>query len=409
VKAARVQDRVRSPRPKSGRSTRGGASSQALARQVRSDRAASGPVPAEPLDPSQGVKTGSETASRAAPEEAGGSLPSARMARTAVGTGLHHLLLVSLKERWKRYRKRLRSCRQSFSEEAVHDLRVELRRLLSLAELTGIFVSGRRRERTRLRLKKQLDWFGDLRDTQAQLLHLVPLMVRFAAAPLFRDYLLKRERRCLRVVARRLWRFKPSRLKKSVDRIRREIKVRFERGREDQDAHAMRRALGRAFWRVTCLQQRVDAARSDTIHRTRIAFKKYRYMVESLAPLLPGISDRTLQAMHDFQDLMGHIQDMEILLATFEGFVRRDKPVAQHLPALCAELERRRQAALRAYFEHADRLLEFRPAAFWEPAGRPTAVADVPDCSGSPSRPERPRRLALKRAKLAAPTLPPIL
>jgi CHAD domain-containing protein len=285
----------------------------------------------------------------------------------------------------------------------VHDLRVELRRLLSLTELTGIFVSGRRREKTRLRLKRQLDWFSDLRDAQAQLLHLEPLAARFAAAPLLRDYLRKHEERSLREAARRLRRFKPSRLAKSLDRIRRQIKARLRRALEDQDTLAMRRALGRAFWRVTCLQERVDADRSETIHRTRVAFKKYRYMVESLAPVLPGVTSRALQAMHDFQDLMGHIQDMEVLLSTFEAFVRKDKPAASHLPALRAELKRRRQAALRAYFDQAGRLFEFRPAAFWEPAASPEAAANGPSSTQSPFRPGRPSRLPRKQAAAGAP------
>src|SRR5262245_46948257 len=48
--------------------------------------------------------------------------------------GLHKLER-SLKKHWKWYRRELDHCQIGFSEEAVHDFRVETRRLLSLVEL----------------------------------------------------------------------------------------------------------------------------------------------------------------------------------------------------------------------------------------------------------------------------------
>jgi hypothetical protein len=41
------------------------------------------------------------------------------------------LLTGALQAQWKRYRKKLKRCQQKFSEKAVHDSRVETRRLLA--------------------------------------------------------------------------------------------------------------------------------------------------------------------------------------------------------------------------------------------------------------------------------------
>lgn len=49
----------------------------------------------------------------------------------------------SLNTQWRRYRKRLKRCQERFSEDAVHDSRVETRRLLSTIELLGAFIPER--------------------------------------------------------------------------------------------------------------------------------------------------------------------------------------------------------------------------------------------------------------------------
>jgi len=56
-------------------------------------------------------------------------------------------------------------------------------------------------------------------------------------------------------------------------------------------------AITRAFDRVAQLCDRVKASDTDTIHCTRIAFKRFRYMTEALAPLLPAVTDHHRQAM----------------------------------------------------------------------------------------------------------------
>ena len=77
---------------------------------------------------------------------------------------------VSLKKQWKRYRKELKRCQRKFSEKAVHQSRVETRRLLSIVELLDPFTPDGRLDKIRACLKRHLDTFDDLRDTHVQLL-----------------------------------------------------------------------------------------------------------------------------------------------------------------------------------------------------------------------------------------------
>ena len=47
----------------------------------------------------------------------------------------NQLLLEGLENRWKKYREELNRCRAEFSNEAIHDLRVAVRRLLAFLQL----------------------------------------------------------------------------------------------------------------------------------------------------------------------------------------------------------------------------------------------------------------------------------
>jgi CHAD domain-containing protein len=296
-----------------------------------------------------------------APGPIGRRLRPAGRGLSAGQSGLHRHLRTSLKEQWKRYRRRLRRCRKECSEEAVHDLRVEIRRMLSSVELTGAFASRRHREKNERLLKKHLESFGELRDTQVQLLRLGSFVPGYAAARLFQEALRRQEAGLLRLAGRRVRRFRPARLRRALERVRREIKTRRAGGLERRDGMVIRRALNRAFSRVVRLQQKVHPQRRDTIHRTRVAFKKFRYMVEALAPLLPRVSAERLQAMHDHQNLMGDIQDLEVLRLGFEAFEGEENLAAEDACAFRRELERRSESAVRACLSRAGRLAEFKP------------------------------------------------
>ena len=70
------------------------------------------------------------------------------------------------------------------------------------------------------------------------------------------------------------------------------------------------------------------------VHRTRIAFKKFRYMVEQLRSLIPGLPGGLPGKLRGHQKLMGDIQDCETLLAALDKFVRKEKSEARPAPQI---------------------------------------------------------------------------
>jgi CHAD domain-containing protein len=74
------------------------------------------------------------------------------------------------------------------------------------------------------------------------------------------------------------------------------------------------RAVDEAFLITKRRRDWVNPAQATSIHRVRIAFKTFRYTVEVTHPLLEDFPAENLKRMHDYQSLMGEIQDMEVIL-----------------------------------------------------------------------------------------------
>src|ERR687892_541654 len=71
-------------------------------------------------------------------------------------------------KQWRRYRKAFKDCQRDFSENSVHELRVETRRLLALVALFHALWWDERLAEIERRLKRLFKGFSRLRDTHVQ-------------------------------------------------------------------------------------------------------------------------------------------------------------------------------------------------------------------------------------------------
>jgi CHAD domain-containing protein len=273
---------------------------------------------------------------------------------------LRHLTR-SLKTQWKRYRKKLQRCQKHFSEEAVHDSRVETRRLLSLVELLSSFLPAARVKKVEVALKHHLDTFDDLRDTQVQLLAVDHLLQDFPAASAFHEFLLCRQARFTKRTRRAIKRVKTNRLGNWLAASRREVNARRKRCEPQTASLLLLQSVERAFERTRQLRARITPRDTSTIHCTRVAFKKFRYMVETLSNYLPAANEKFLAAMHHYQTLMGDIQDAEVLLRTYDKYLLKKELKLKPTRRLRQELVQNRQKLIRTYLTASDHLLEFWP------------------------------------------------
>jgi len=263
-----------------------------------------------------------------------------------------------LRKQWKRYRKRLKCCQLQSSEEAVHEFRVETRRLASLLELLRPFLEARCLGKAEAVLKCHLDIFKETRDTHVQLIAVAKMRDGNPAAKSFYEYLVDREARCARKARKNLKRIKPKRVARMIRAFRTELKRWRAEVPEAQSRALLFQGVSTAFERTLESRDRIDPARTDTIHRTRVCFKKFRYMVEMLGDYVPG-SRRLCQAMHRYQTRMGVIQDNEVLLSQYDKFLRKHRVQAAPTRRFRDQLLRRRKTLVAAYLKSADEILKF--------------------------------------------------
>src|SRR5438046_2618036 len=131
------------------------------------------------------------------------------------GAWSKHLIL-SLDKLWDCYRKASKRCQKKFSEDSVHELRVATRRLLSQVGLIATPVPSDQLEDLRDELKRRLDSFDDLRDTQVQLGYIGKSVGRLPELKPLCKKLRSRERCLIESLARKVKRSKTKGLGKSI-------------------------------------------------------------------------------------------------------------------------------------------------------------------------------------------------
>ena len=273
-------------------------------------------------------------------------------------------LAEALESRWQLYRERLCRCQEEFSEKAVHELRVATRRLLAeVALLTGVAPSGAL-EKARRMLKRRLRALGDLRDTQVLRQFIEQRIARFPELSSLRSRLKRRARRLAPLAAQAVGRCKTRKLEKLIAAVRKSLTANAGQPRaQSRLASSVLRTVAQAYAEAVERRQAIDLAELRTVHQTRVAFKRFRYMLESLSPQITGLSRRQLRALAYYQRKMGIIQDLEVMRECVARHVRGNKGREVMLQRFSRHLRQRRARALRSFLKSADRLY-----AFWPPA-----------------------------------------
>lgn len=246
-------------------------------------------------------------------------------------------LAAALQRQWKRYRKALKCCQRDFSERSIHASRIEARRLAAQLDLLRVFAPRRKLEKAHRSIKHHLDTFDPLRDVHVQRAMLKKECGRIDGSRVIGKILSKREQKCQRAAERRIRKIRIRPTHRVVEMLVERLQERGKSpARMRRDRGIILHSVETAFAHVVECRRLMNASEPATIHRVRVAFKRFRYMMEAMWLLLPEITRRRLAAMKAFQDLLGDLQDTDVFLA------RVDKLIAKHRvePADVASLRR---------------------------------------------------------------------
>lgn len=265
-----------------------------------------------------------------------------------------HIFLEILDERWKTYGEELNNCRTEFSAAAVHDLRLATRRLLACIEMGRVLDPHTRLQIVRRTLKNQIDDLDDLRDVQVMLAETEETLPNLPELKPIQTYLQSAEKKLLRAARKQIKTFSLMGLNKRIFKIRDSLVKRLESSEAQAE---LLQALDNAFLTVTQRYGQIDAAQSATIHRLRLAFKKFRYMLEIIHPTLPNFPVENLERMHDYQAKMGEVHDVEMFLNLITEFSEQDasydpQPARHYYEKIHADI-------ISTYLDDKDELLIF--------------------------------------------------
>ncbi len=266
------------------------------------------------------------------------------------------MLLEGFDKRRRTFERRMKKAQLKPSEKAVHEVRIAARRLISLLAVIEHIVGSRRIKRARSRIKEQLDGLGAMRDVQVQKVYTRALLTDFPQLISFHKSLCVTERRLRRRARMQLRRFNLKALIRETNRVLEHFVASIDPD-DDRIGRQIGASLNDAFSRVLVLRARIDPDLPRSIHRTRLAFKKFRYTAEIAAPQFEEFTDGRLQAMHDFQDRMGTIQDLNSLLDAMMDFRRRSGRTS--LLVVENELRRRRRHFVDEFVKSTDEIRFF--------------------------------------------------
>jgi CHAD domain-containing protein len=267
------------------------------------------------------------------------------------------LLLQGLDARWENYQAELENCRSQFTEDHVHDLRVATRRMLALIRLLNSISPQPRLKKMARAFKSQLDEFDDLRDTQVILAELTGILQELPQLEEFEAHLRAHEEHMFQDLHEELEQWDLSKLSQWIHKSWQAL---------ENDPHAdlitlILDAVDDTFLTVRQRLGWVDIDRSATIHRVRVVFKAFRYMVEIVHPLLKDFPPGSLKRMNEYQTLMGNIQDVEVFARTLASFT--ENATFPELEAVHQYYVMRRSQAIDSFIRSMDQL-----HTFWRPA-----------------------------------------
>jgi CHAD domain-containing protein len=170
----------------------------------------------------------------------------------------------------------------------------------------------------------------------------------------FQEYLRPKEKHLMRLAHKDIKSLKMEILSKRIRKLNQTIK---EFKQIDLDTSVFL-AVDEAYIIVNQRYALVDASQPATIHHLRIAFKKFRYMIEVIYPFLENLPLDYLKRLHDYQAVMGDIQDMEVALQELADFGEL-APASYDPEPVCAYYRERHAQAILRFIEDKGEIITF--------------------------------------------------
>jgi len=236
---------------------------------------------------------------------------------------------------------------KSHNAEAVHDLRVSIRRFVQALRVLKPCFRGRELRKIRRELKRIMAVAGEVRnhDIALKLLAKSKRPERTSLQPKIQSRRQETERSLITLLKSWLERKSSLKWRDALGRAAEEAGEDFGKAPTAQTARQMLPGMAQDFFEGGDQAASVKADPRE-LHRFRLVSKKFRYTLELFTPLGGTALTPKLEAMRRVQTLLGDINDLETvrdMLGEYEGA----EPVITWLK----KRQRKRLAEFRGYWE----------------------------------------------------------
>lgn len=201
----------------------------------------------------------------------------------------------------------LDECRETMSVDSVHDIRVDLRKLMSISELALNFKSVDQKNKKFFVKTQKL--FSDTRDIHVAIDYVKNNIESDSNTKGFIEYLNSLKDTRENLLRDGLIELNIPKLLKKTDRI---ITAVSSSDFRHSFLSALRTKLDDSFLEVVKNIEFIDKSDITTIHRIRISLKHFRYLFE-IHNLIFTDEQEIINNLKNLQDWLGEIQDLTVL------------------------------------------------------------------------------------------------
>ena len=224
-------------------------------------------------------------------------------------------------------------CVEHPDESAIHDVRVSARRILASLDVIHNCEMTRYETKAVKRLKKLLKKLNPIRDAQVIALNASQAGNPAMDIPEFQAYLQARAEKKTKMASSI---FKKNRSPEEFLKPFRAL-PKITSTPLEEPATALFAGVDTAYAKYLAKYQKINAEHPETIHKFRVAFKKFRYTMELASPrnAIPNvIPPKIFEDLHHMQTLLGDVQDADVMFRHYQHwYAKRQKRLNHSAPS----------------------------------------------------------------------------
>ena len=241
----------------------------------------------------------------------------------------HKFMLEIIADKFSIYKQNLIICSQIMSDDNVHDLRVAARRFIATMNLYKTIYPTLYFPMIIKMVKKNFKSLGNVRDTHIMLQNCQSMKIQFPIIYDFINYLLAKEKKLIANFSKNLSEVEFNEIEGMMYYLTRILKYDFPS--VSPDFTIFENYFDEQLQNIRAIYNQIDYSNTKTIHKFRIATKKYRYYAEVLQSFIPNYQN-LYKILVKIQDDAGAIQDSVVFIDKFNYFVNK-----RHFEGLEAE------------------------------------------------------------------------